>query len=130
MTGRAKWDAWKSIGNTYSRGQDAEDRYIELAKALGWTEDSKVVQEPMPEHFEEESIWDDDDAPHSGGGVGGMGGAVSAMVRPVEVKEETIHGFAISNDASGLAALLGKHPETDLNGRDEFVRSLPSVSIL
>lgn len=130
MTGRAKWDAWKTVGTRYSQKEDAEIRYIEIAKTLGWTEDSQVVHDSRSEQPAEADIWDEGATQSDSGGAGGMGVAVSAMARPAEVKEETVHGAAISNDTSGLSILLENHPETDLNSLDEFVGSPLSILII
>lgn len=130
MTGRAKWDAWKTVGTTYSQKEDAEIRYIEIAKTLGWTEDSQVVHDSKSERPAEENMWDEGATRSDSGGAGGLGVAVSAMARPAEVKEETVHGAAISNDTSGLSILLENHAEIDLNSLDEFVGSPLSILII
>ncbi|KAF9462157.1 acyl CoA binding protein-domain-containing protein [Collybia nuda] len=120
LTGRAKWDAWNSAGTTYFRKQDAENRYIEIAKTLGWTEDSEVSdsksQQPAEETTSDRGIVER--VPDNG--IEGMGVAVSTMARPAEFKEETLHGVAIRNDVQGLLFFLEKYPDADLNSRDEF----------
>jgi len=120
--GRAKWDSWSAAGTKYEKGRDAESRYIEIARTLGWTEgapESRPVVDTAAE-----DIWDDDsDEGASGshrGGSGGMGLSVSTIPVPPKVDDRTIHGLAVSNDFAGLTALLAQHPETDLNELDEF----------
>jgi len=124
-TARAKWDAWSAAGKKYEKGSDAESRYVEIARTLGWTEgapESRPVVDTAAE-----DIWDDDsDEGASGsrrGGSGGMGLSVSTIPVPPKVDDRTIHGLAVSNDFDGLTALLAQHPETDLNELDEFVSS-------
>jgi Ankyrin repeat len=122
MTGRAKWDAWSSAGKTFVQREDAERRYLEIARSLGWAEDM-VVQKPRDEVTRSDS-WEEDGSvllsSNSGAG-GGMGGAVSVMLPPVQEPDESIHGFAISNDASALSALLEANPATNVDELDEFV---------
>jgi Ankyrin repeat len=126
MTGRAKWDAWSSAGRTFVQREDAERRYLEIARNLGWAEDI-VVQEPK-DQVTLLDTWEEDDGLKSssnpGAGSRGMGGAVSAMLPPVQEADESIHGFAISNDASALSTLLETNPATNVNELDEFVSSV------
>ncbi|KAG6853581.1 hypothetical protein C0991_003105 [Blastosporella zonata] len=125
MTGRAKWDAWSSAGKTYALADDAENRYLEIARSLGWIEGSAVETPPQAEKPDPDSIWDDELQPRRGDGAsGGMGGAVSTMMVSNSEADESIHGLAVSDDASGLSELLQKHPDTDINELDEFVCQL------
>ncbi|KAF5385254.1 hypothetical protein D9615_001450 [Tricholomella constricta] len=117
MTGRAKWDAWNSVGKKYTAGQEAETRYLEIARSLGWSEETVIEQQPVVGQSDPDSIWDDDS---QGGGSGGMGGSVSAMAPPEQEADGSVHGLAVSNDVAGLTELLEKYPETDINGLDEF----------
>ena len=114
MTARAKWDAWTSAGKKYTQPKDAQERYLQLAKGLGWSEETVVLSELSIE---------DDGRPSSQAGPvsGGMGGAVSTMASAREEPDRTIHGLAVSDDVSGLTRLLEMQPETDIDGRDEFV---------
>ncbi|GLB36067.1 putative succinyl-CoA synthetase functions in the citric acid cycle (TCA), coupling the hydrolysis of succinyl-CoA to the synthesis of ATP and thus represents the only step of substrate- level phosphorylation in the TCA [Lyophyllum shimeji] len=118
MTGRAKWDAWSSAGKKYTVRREAEDKYLEIARSLGWTEDT-VIQPAKAEQSDPDSIWDDD-SQSSRGGSGGMGVSVSAMALPIEEADKSIHGLAVANDFTGLSELLDKQPETDVNEVDEF----------
>jgi len=122
MAGRAKWDAWCSAGRAFDQREDAECRYLEIARSLGWAED-KVMQEPTDEVAMSDT-WEEDDSVQSssnpGAGSRGMGGAVSAMLPPVQELDRDIHGFAISNDASALSNLLEVNPATNVDEVDEF----------
>jgi len=137
MTGRAKWDAWKAAGQTYGDGgQDAEDRYLELAKSMGWIEGVKPVEpekklatnegdakvDVEDEDGDGENIWDDDDETIDGGG--GMGNSVSAMPAPSPTQEElsTLHGLAIWNKPDALESFFLERPDVNINELDEFVR--------
>lgn len=129
IAGRAKWDAWNSASRTFAQSEDAERRYLEIARNLGWAEDI-AVQESR-----DEDTWEEDDGPKSSsdsGAGGGMGGAVSAMLPPVvQEPDKSIHGFALSNDMSALSAILENDPATNVNDLDEFVSSvLLCVSLL
>ena len=128
MTGRAKWDAWDAAGKKYDHAEDAERRYIEIARSVGWTETvvvepSRPTQEGTSESAiedDEDDIWDDDSAPRRSGG-GGVGTSVSSMAKPEEKFDGSIHGLAVSNDVSGLKFILDASPDTDLNALDEYV---------
>jgi hypothetical protein len=124
MTGRAKWDAWDTASKTYISGKEAEIRYLDIARSLGWTEGIApvIVENPEVKQHDEEDIWDKDEDTGSFGG-GGMGNTVSAMVPPSDKNDGGIHGLAILNDAPGISLFLEKHPDVDLNERDEFVRA-------
>ncbi|KAF8213143.1 acyl CoA binding protein-domain-containing protein [Mycena galopus ATCC 62051] len=102
MTGRAKWDAWTAAGNTYTTKTDAESRYLEIARSLGWTQG--VTQEL-------------EGATGSSGESGGFGTSVSAMARPEDDNDTSLHGLAVSNDLQGLKELLEREPNVDV--RDE-----------
>jgi len=102
MTGRAKWDAWTAAGNTCTTKTDAENRYLEIARSLGWTQG--VTQEL-------------EGATGSSGESGGFGTSVSAMARPEDDNDTSLHGLAVSNDLQGLKELLEREPNVDV--RDE-----------
>ncbi|KAJ7487504.1 ankyrin repeat-containing domain protein [Mycena galericulata] len=121
FTGRAKWDAWAAAGNTYTAKSDAETRYLDIARSLGWSE-GVVLADTKPEA---DDIWDSDDADDSkpaktSGDSGGFGTSVSAMARPEDEHDTSIHGLAVSNDLKGLVSLLQDDPDVDLNARDDY----------
>jgi hypothetical protein len=123
MTGRAKWDAWKSTQETYDGGEKAEDRYLDIARSLGWVEDAMPSNEKFPSsRGSGAGIWDDDSTvPQRSGNQ--MGKSVSAMVPPPEATDKsTMHDLSVSDDAAGLTSFLLEHPATDINERDQFVR--------
>ncbi|KAI0375287.1 ankyrin [Pilatotrama ljubarskyi] len=92
FTGRAKWEAWRSAGETYKdRPADAESRYLEIAHSLGWTEGDKSA----------------------------MAGVMSTMTMEDEQSASVVSNLAISGDVQGLLSYLQRHPEVDVNARDE-----------
>ncbi|KAG5342168.1 hypothetical protein C0989_005349 [Termitomyces sp. Mn162] len=122
MTGRAKWDAWNSASKNYTSVDDAENRYLDIAKSLGWVEGTATVPS-QTEQSDPDSIWDDDSQTTQGGGAsGGMGGTVSTMMISAADTDESLHGLAVSNDITALSELFQNHPEMDVNQFDEFVR--------
>ncbi|KAJ7103622.1 ankyrin [Mycena belliarum] len=121
FTGRAKWDAWSAASNTYSTKADAEGRYLEVARSLGWTEGVVLTDTASTEAGTENWDSDDDDSPiNSRGEPGGFGTSVSSMAQPEEEIDNSVHGLAVSNNLQGLASLLQGDPSVDLNARDPF----------
>ncbi|KAH9044808.1 ankyrin [Lactarius pseudohatsudake] len=60
IAGRAKWDAWALAAQTFEgRPSEAEHRYVEIARSLGWKEGSSAAV--------------DDETEDGGGGGGGIG---------------------------------------------------------
>lgn len=131
MIGRAKWDAWTSAGRAFVQCEDAEHRYLEIARSLGWAED--VVTQAPKDKGTLSGTWEEDDTPKSyrnaGTGSRGMGGTVSTMLPLVQEPDESMHGLAISNDASALSTLLENNPTTNVNELDEFVSLVLSFHI-
>ncbi|CAA7258635.1 unnamed protein product [Cyclocybe aegerita] len=124
MVGRAKWDAWDGAEKKYQIPKEAEKRYLEIARGLGWSEGS-VVEKAKPavsKTGEEGDIWDDEDSGKGSGGGGSLGLTVSTLAAPPspQVADFSIHGLALSNDVFGLTALLDGEPEIDVNALDEF----------
>jgi hypothetical protein len=120
MTGRAKWDAWNSAGKTYTSAMDAQHRYLEIARSLGWN--AQANTSPAQVDTDEDDIWDKED-----GRVqerSGMGNSVSTMAPPEEHAESGgAHGIVLSNDAPALKRFLDEHDGYDMNETDEFVCS-------
>jgi len=120
MTGRAKWDAWISVGKKYTSLEEASDRYIDIAKSLGWSEENNT------QHPETQSRLVGSDLPDSNGqiggsnGHGGMGVSVSTMAVLDEKADENIHGFAVSDNVKALAELFASQPDVDVNALDAF----------
>jgi hypothetical protein len=121
MTARAKWDAWSAAGKTLVQHEDAERRYLDIARNLGWTEDIAVQKAKDDSVTLSDTRKDSLVSSNNPGAGGGMGVAVSVMLPPVQDPDESIHGFAISNNASALSALLELNPATNVNELDEFV---------
>jgi hypothetical protein len=127
FTGRAKWDAWNTAGKTYSDKAQAQSRYLQIARNLGWTEG--LVPETAAAG-ETEDIWDYDDSDEapspssrSRGGGAGFGTSVSSMAPPEDNDDTSIHGLAVSNNLTGLISFLREDPSANLNARDPFVNS-------
>lgn len=130
FAGKAKWDAWKSAGETYKdRARDAEARYLEIARSLGWAEGAEP-EERRPKAGAEESgeggeedIWDkEEDAERwQKGNESAMGRITSTMVVEDEGSESTLSNLAVAGNAGELVRYLQAHPEVDVNARDENV---------
>lgn len=144
MTGRAKWDAWDGARKKYS-AQEAEARYLDIAKELGWNENetsqkqiqseasikgkAKEVQKGEAEG-EEGDIWDSEEDAANANGGGGLRGSVSTMAYTKEESEKTLHGFAVENDVEGIEELMRIVPDLDLNEVDEHVSAMRVVPCL
>jgi len=130
MAGRAKWDAWEKLGKTLPEGggdgdgrMEAEARYIEIARGLGWVEHkegSDVVGKGKGK--EKEVDTEDPEESESGGGGSGMGLTVSVMARPEEEEQDdnTIHGIVLSNDRNRLLSFLETHSDQAVDEKDEY----------
>jgi len=112
MTGRAKWDAWNSAGQKYPNGAEVEQRYLEIARDLGWSPGVAVQNSDITD--EENEI--------QGDGIGGMGNTVSVMSIDPDELDHTVHGLAIADNVTELKEMLNK-PDIDVNTKDEFVSS-------
>jgi len=121
MTGRAKWDAWKSAQEKYDEGEKAEERYLDIARNLGWVEGAMPSSEEIPsDRGSGADIWDDDSTVSQRSG-NQMGKSVSVVPPPPEAAgKSTLHDLSVSDDAAGLSSLLLEHPATDVNERDQF----------
>ncbi|KAH9898118.1 ankyrin [Cubamyces lactineus] len=128
FTGRAKWDAWQSAGETYKeRPADAENRYLEIARSLGWYEGQKAAIRPESTAGEEggegeEDIWaTDEELAQRKSEKSAMGRVMSTMTSGPDEADETstLWTYALSGDAQGLVSYLEKDAEVDVNARDE-----------
>jgi hypothetical protein len=134
LTGRAKWDAWSNTGKVYAgNGPDAEKKYLDVARQLGWVPGSGVVNDPQ----DKEEVWDEDlgvsISLSSTDSKGGMGGSVSAMAGSRDEGNDTggqvLHAFAIQGDMNKISRFLVENSSVDVNQRDEYVRlTLPCRS--
>jgi len=127
MTGRAKWDAWSAAGKAHEgHGEEAEKRYLEIARDLGWTGGTSLPAPAEQAHLYGNRVGDyesSESKPDRGGGsgAGGMGTSVSAMAPPPldEQDSKSLHGLAVTNNVSGLCSYLDAHPGIDINELDE-----------
>ncbi|KAI0715321.1 ankyrin repeat-containing domain protein [Earliella scabrosa] len=128
FAGKAKWDAWQTAGKTYE-GQpaDAENRYLEIARSLGWKEGQETQakapsKETAGDDEGEEDIWDSDsdgeERAHKGDG-GAMGRITSTMIMEDEQTSSALSNLAIEGDVESLRSHLQEHPDEDVNARDE-----------
>ncbi|KAI6162108.1 acyl CoA binding protein-domain-containing protein [Pisolithus thermaeus] len=126
MTGRAKWDAWSNTAKTYNdRKGDAEKRYLDIARELGWIPGDAGTQVKSPsDQTSSGEVWDDElgmTVSGSSSNHGGMGTIVSALARPANQDgAETLHKLAIEGDADKISRFMEAHPLLDINERDEF----------
>jgi hypothetical protein len=121
MTARAKWDAWHAAGTKYNASADSENRYLEIARTLGWSE-SVVANEPTASaDVDLEHLSDGEDPPATTTAAAGLGLSVSRMPRPDVAPDKTLHGMALACDLPGLLSLLDGVPNPDLNALDEYV---------
>jgi acyl-CoA-binding protein len=136
ITGKAKWSAWAEAGKKYQRPEDAEARYIAIAKELGW--DDSVTQDTAKETGRtststggeegEESIWDEDPEPRRAGAGQGLGVGVSSISRSEDAGsgagESGLHTVILDGDVSKVKELIERNPSLDLNVADEYVSLL------
>ncbi|KAF9022927.1 hypothetical protein BDZ89DRAFT_1070280 [Hymenopellis radicata] len=81
-TGRAKWDAWDKLGGKDMDETEAQERYMEIAKGMGWPGPSSDI--PLLKKEEEDIDWDnlDNSEPSTSTSKGaGFGVSVSTMRR-------------------------------------------------
>jgi len=120
MTGRAKWDAWMLAAQTYEgRPSEAEHRYLDIARSLGWKEGSPAAASAADDETEEEL-----EERGGGGGGSGMGISVSVISPPIfdEAGDSAgLHGYAMRDDVAAISAFLGANEAADIDVRDEYV---------
>lgn len=122
MTGRAKWDAWDAAGKRYNAIGDGENRYLVIARSLGWSESIETNQKRSAKSAEVdlEHLTDEEDAPTSSTS-GSLGRFVSKMSKPEVVTDKSLHDLVLSCDVPGIVSLLDECPNVDLNELDEYV---------
>jgi len=124
LAGRAKWDAWSNAGKVYAgNGQGAEQRYLNIARELGWVSGSGVGSRSQNKG----DVWDEDlgmrvplSSEQDGGG---MGVSVSTMAARGDQGNDAgghmLHAFAIQGDANNITRFLAESSGVDVNQRDE-----------
>lgn len=115
LTGRAKWDAWMLAAQSYEgRPSEAENRYLDIARSLGWKEGSSAATGGDGETDRQEE---------RGGGTG-MGISVS-IISPQTLEgtndSSELHGYAMRDDVTALSALFSAGKCADIDVRDEYV---------
>ena len=126
MTGRAKWDAWAQAGKDWAgREAQAEERYLEIARGMGWVAGETPAQEDKGKGKQEDTGDDEEERESSRGGGTGMGVSVSKMaVEGEENSSSELHRLAVEDDAFGLLNHIDSTSGLDVNAKDEFVRPL------
>ncbi|KAI0033404.1 ankyrin [Vararia minispora EC-137] len=125
IAGRAKWDAWARAGKDYDgRLPDAEGRYIEVARGLGYKEGASVEQ-PVVSDDEGTEDGETSGAGHwhsDGGGEEGFGISVSKFAAPEADDDESseLHRLAVEDDAFSLCNLIDQTAGLDVNERDQY----------
>ena len=115
LTGRAKWDAWMLAAQSYEgRPSEAENRYLDIARSLGWKEGSSAATGGDGET----------DGQEERGGGTGMGVSVSIISPPTlegTSDSSELHGYAMRDDVAALSALFSAGKCADIDVRDEYV---------
>jgi acyl-CoA-binding protein len=134
FTGRAKWDSWKDIGLRYNNDYaTAEQRYINLARELGWIEGTPLTHAEGSDESDngdpsaEELLARDTDSEE--GVVDEMGAVISTMMTsedesPLDL--HSLHGLALHGDEQLLQRFLDAHDTMNIDERDENVSLLLS----
>lgn len=128
ISGRAKWDAWKLAAETYEgRPSEAEHRYLDIARSLGWKEGSPSTTTAAAAAAATDET--EEPAESSSGGGTGMGVSVSVMSQPPEDEEMMgLHSYAMGDDVAALSAFLQVSQDLDIDARDEYVSVRPSAN--
>lgn len=131
ITGRAKWDSWKSTGNKHAgREAEAQERYVSIAASCGWVQGETVneacAQELKKEPSAEELL--SRETPKRNSDEAGTGAVVSTVSMEDEGidDEETLHGLAIVGDPTKMKQFLKDNSDANLNVVDEYVGDLLS----
>jgi hypothetical protein len=109
------------------RPSEAETRYLDIARDLGWKEGEPATATSETEERAAAA------AAERGGGGSGMGVSVSVMSPPQEDEEESatgLHAYAMREDVAAMSAFLraGSAGEgLDIDARDEYVSVLCCV---
>lgn len=121
FTNRAKWDAWDKLGSESDGEEGWINRYLEIARSLGWKEEGSAElhgSDPL-----ENIVKSEVNKGNEGGGVE-IGRHVSVLSTPDIPVEDTLHGRVLENDASRVVALLDVDPSANVNAKDEYVSPL------
>ena len=131
MTDRAKWDAWSSLGDKhrFTDASQAEARYLELCKELGWVPDAADMYIAQTGKEEDGEIdWDSPDDPSTSlAGGAGMANSVSVLQQEEEepLDLNTLHGVVLAGDVERLKAM--ENGQIDLNALDQYVSQCSMV---
>ncbi|KAH6917468.1 ankyrin repeat-containing domain protein [Coprinopsis sp. MPI-PUGE-AT-0042] len=141
IAGKAKWSAWAEAGKKYQRPEDAEARYITIAKELGWnesqvdsipqgtssaTKDTGRTSTSTTGEEGEESIWDENPEPRRAGAGQGLGVGVSSISRSEDDTttggggESSLHSVILDGDVTKVKELIERNPGLNLNAADEY----------
>ncbi len=119
ISSRTKWDAWELAGKTYeARPSEAEHRYLDIARDLGWKEGAPIAVASEAEERAAER-----------GGGSGMGVSVSVMSSPQEDEDATgLHAYAMRDNVAVMSAFLQAGESLDIDARDEYVSQASQLS--
>ncbi len=133
IAGRAKWDAWNLASQTYEgHPSDAEHRYLDVARSLGWKEGSSAATSASASAAADDETEEGQEERGGGGGTG-MGISVSVITPPTlnEVGDSSeLHGYAMKDDVAAVSAFLSANEGADINVRDEYVSSFIHSSFI
>jgi len=104
------------------RTEDAENRYLDIARSYGWCEDAAPSAKGKEVEVEEID-WDtsDDGGGATSGGGSGMGPVVSTVGPPKSQEEsDSLHVITLSGDSQKLESFLDKHADIAVDEPDEF----------
>jgi hypothetical protein len=97
---------------------EAEHRYLDIARDLGWKEGAPTAVASETEELAAER-----------GGGSGMGVSVSVMSSPQEDEDATgLHAYAMRDDVAAMSAFLHAGEGLDIDARDEYVSQASQLS--